>query len=278
MTALRHFTFTALALLSLSACTQSVDSTGASTSAVEPSSSDSSSTALDPSGRPRAPMMILAAVAPVGADGALLPIDPTTDTTTDGTKRPPAMIPFFVPEPKGPPGVEPKDDTKTPPACIVHRRSADDPAPPDALPPKPPGSIGDAPKMGAPSDRPDPAAPPGPAIVQIAFFADAADARPEVIGRLPEVVVECFGAPGASHVDVPRATLDDALTGLTAGSTARIALAGFPMPPPPPREGTTEKPSTPPPPPIGRGVFTLAKVTDASALDAIVAALSLPKP
>ena len=211
-------------------CTQGIDDTnGSSTSAVEPSSSGG--------GDAKRPMLLLADVIDLAGKHAL--------------------VPFALP---------PRDAdaaTKTPPACIVHRPSAADAM--DGPPPPPEGAPADAPP---PSDGMR-----GPAVLQIAVFESAADAtavptKGTALKR-PLVVVECFGAPGATRVDVPRDVLDGAFAGLSTGATARIALAGFPMPPPPGGDVKT-------PPPLGRGVFGIAAVSDTSKIDALFKDLTLP--
>lgn len=188
-------------------------------------------------GRPPPPA--LADVVPLGGDGA---------PQLDGEH---VRVPFFLPPPSS-------ADAAAPPPCSLHRASAD-------APPMPP-------KDDAPPPKPDAAppkdAPPGPLALQIAIFASGdAAAR-------PDVVVQCFGKPGEDHVSVPRDMLDSALEGLGAGATARIVLAGFPLPP-------ADKPADadgPPPPPMGRGVYLDAPITDASSLDAPLSRIALPKP
>ena len=275
--------FAALAVtatLATTACTQAVDSTGASSNAVGGTASGASAT--DEAGRPLRPRFLLA------------------DVVDDRGSH--ALVPFALPAPKD--GAAPKDGPplaeegapRTPPPCIVHRTSADDP-PMMPPPPRDPKAAGAPP--GPPPEKPAGDEKPGPLMLQIAVFASEADARVGApmegaatkLPPLPVIVVQCFGAPGDKRVDVPQALLDDAFAGLADGATARIALAGFPMPPPPPKDGATpmppaptsppsgasgDAPMGPPPPPMGRGVFAIAKVSDTSKIDSLLTTLALP--
>lgn len=233
----------AFVTLAATACTQAVDDgTGASASAVGGGTSGASAT--DEAGRPLRPRFLLADV--VDHDGAH------------------ALVPFVLPEPPKdapPPGGDVTGEgAPKPPPCLVHRTTEGEPAP---MPPPPP-------KDGDPK--------PGPVMLQIAVFASEADAtagppKEGVAPTRPVVVVQCFAAPGEKRVDVPKAVLDDAFAGLVDGATARIALAGFPMPPPPPKDGDA---LPPPPPPMGRGLFGVARVADTGAIDALLTGLTLP--
>jgi hypothetical protein len=262
-------------------CTQATDDTSATSSAVGGGSSSGAST--DEAGKPRG-MFLLADV-------------------VDGTGTH-ALVPFVLPPPPAPPtstdGAKPADgEMPAPPPCIVHRKSDADVA---MAPPPPPkdGTAGvPAGKEGAPPP-PDGEMPkdarPGPVLLQIAVFATEAGATAGAPKEgetpvLPEVVVQCFAKPGEKRVDVPKSVLDDAFAGLADGATARIALAGFPMPPPgSPKDGATSAPPPPapegatppegapkgPPPAVGRGVFGIAKLSDTSKIDSLLTTLTLP--
>lgn len=261
----------AFATLATTACTQAVDSAGgqSSSSAIEPASS--AVTATDEAGSPKHPRFVLADV-----------VD---------SKDVHALVPFVLPEPKGAPGLADEGAAKlAPPPCLVHRTSSAD-ADTAMMPPPPPAKVDGAPPAPPPDEKPEGGGKPEPLMLQIAVFASAADASAGTSAsapsagtkpKLPVVVVQCFGAPGEMHVDVPHAILDDALTGLGSGATARVALAGFRLPPPPPKDsapsGGAPSADAPkgPPPPVGRGVFTIASVTSTTSLDALLADFKLP--
>jgi hypothetical protein len=273
-----HLAFVALAVTAATACTQAVDdSSGTSSSLVSGTVSGTSGTEA---GRPR-PRFLLADV--VDAKGTH------------------ALVPFALPEPPKDapaPGATPTDAPKPPP-CMVHRTTADEaslmpPPPKDGAPMPPPPDGSGAPAPDAPKDGD---AKPGPVMLQIAVFASEADATaaPPKEGETPVkpiIVVQCFGAPGEKRVDVPKDVLDGAFAGLADGATARIALAGFPMPPPPPpgmagADSTATPPPPPPgapttdtpmgpPPPMGRGLFGIAALSDTSAIDSLLTTLALP--
>ncbi|MGZ6083027.1 MAG: hypothetical protein ACXWUE_06140 [Polyangiales bacterium] len=220
-------------------CTQEIGSTGASSNAVEPTSA-----AADAGKRP---MPVMADVVPLGDDGK---------PQLDGEHL---RVPFFLPPP-------PADDAEPPPACVVHR-AADSVDPGE--PPAPPKDAPPPPDAAPPKD-----AKPGPLALQIAIFGAGADA-----GKKPDVVVQCLAKPGEERISVPRAILDEALSGVAAGATARVILAGFPMPPEKPADGATDSSDAkaPPPPPMGRGVFLDVSIADSTSRDAPLTHIALPK-
>lgn len=127
-------------------------------------------------------------------------------------------------------------------------------------------------------------APRGVTVLQIALFEHASEPRTGEPPPPPDAVLECFAPDGETHVDVPRAKIDELLSGAhDSDAFALVALAHFPPPPPPdaapssdmpPKEGDPHgapagdapppageagKPDGRRPPVIGHGVF--ARVT-----------------
>jgi hypothetical protein len=204
------------------------------------SSSVEGADASGEAGRPPPPAM--ADVVPLGDDGA---------PKLDGEHL---RVPFFLPPP---------DAAGS--SCTIHR--AADAVDPGA-PPAPPKDAPPPPDAAPPKDGK-----PGPLALQIALFsAGAGDA-----GKRPDVVVQCLAKPGEERIAVPRDVLDEALEGLGTGATARVILAGFPLPPEKP-EGEPSADAKPPLPPMGRGVFLDVDIVDATSLDAPLARIALPKP
>jgi hypothetical protein len=204
----------------------------------ESADTGSSTSAVEPSDAAKPPLRpILADVVPLGEDGK---------PDLAGAH---VLVPFVLP----PPPTEGADES-APPPCEIHRASAEDP-----LPPKP----DDAPPKDGDALPPPPAdAKLGPLALQIAFFTGE---------ERPAVVIQCAAKPGET-ITVPRATIEDALSGLSSPK-ARLILAAFPPPPAKDVDAAERRP------PMGRGVYSdVEAVTDASSLEAPLAGLSLEAP